>query len=167
VTEAMHFFIGHADYAPRDENRYLAVTAAHITHMLRDSQEDAEAGYFNIPGEMVESGRVDPFEPGGDGYRRWTRSRVGLARLCFRAGRDQMSRVENRRCRLAGLAYTARFERILDVIEGDSFTLRAAYPDFGVGATALGMTGALIGLLLPHRSPRTPVVQSVMTERES
>jgi len=29
--------------------RYLAVTGAHITHMLRDAVEDAEAGYYNIP----------------------------------------------------------------------------------------------------------------------
>ena len=31
VTEAMHYFIGHGDFAPRDETRYLAVSAAHIT----------------------------------------------------------------------------------------------------------------------------------------
>src|SRR6185369_5839891 len=37
VTEAMHYFIGHGCYAPQNKARYLAVTAAHITHMLRDT----------------------------------------------------------------------------------------------------------------------------------
>ena len=32
VTEAMHYFIGNGAYAPLDETRYLAATAAHITH---------------------------------------------------------------------------------------------------------------------------------------
>ncbi len=32
VTEAMHYFIGRGAFAPRDETRYLAVSAAHITH---------------------------------------------------------------------------------------------------------------------------------------
>ncbi|MGA8393069.1 MAG: hypothetical protein WB775_13160, partial [Burkholderiaceae bacterium] len=39
VTEALHTFIGHNQDTPRDETRYLAATAAHITHMLRDTFE--------------------------------------------------------------------------------------------------------------------------------
>ncbi len=42
VTEAMHYFIGHAGFAPQDETRYLAVSAAHITHMLRDTFDDVQ-----------------------------------------------------------------------------------------------------------------------------
>ena len=49
VTEAMRYFIGHGAFAPQDETRYLAVAAAHITHMLRDTYDDVQAGYFNIP----------------------------------------------------------------------------------------------------------------------
>ena len=49
VTEAMHYFIGHCCPAPRCAARYQAVSGAHITHMLRDAVEDADAGYFNIP----------------------------------------------------------------------------------------------------------------------
>src|SRR5512136_217511 len=45
VTEALHYFIGHGDFAPQDETRYLAVSAAHITHMLRDTLDDVQAGY--------------------------------------------------------------------------------------------------------------------------
>src|SRR5262245_8714746 len=49
VTEAMHYFIGYGDFAPQDESRYLAVSAAHITHMLRDTFDDVQTGYYNIP----------------------------------------------------------------------------------------------------------------------
>ena len=57
VTEAMHHFIGHGCKSPQDQTRYLAVRAAHITHMLRDTLDDIEAGYFNIPREVVEARR--------------------------------------------------------------------------------------------------------------
>ncbi|MEN4099150.1 MAG: squalene/phytoene synthase family protein, partial [Anaerolineaceae bacterium] len=40
VTEALYYFIGHDDPGPHNHARYLAVTAAHITHMLRDAFED-------------------------------------------------------------------------------------------------------------------------------
>src|SRR5262249_5244598 len=53
VTEALHYFIGHNDPAPLCHERYLAATGAHIVHMLRDTFEDAEAGYFNIPSEVL------------------------------------------------------------------------------------------------------------------
>ncbi len=46
VTEAMHYFIGYGCKSPQDQTRYLAVSAAHITHMFRDTLDDIEAGYF-------------------------------------------------------------------------------------------------------------------------
>ena len=55
VTEAMHYFIGHCCYSPHNEARYLAVTAAHITHMLRDTFDDVQAGYYNIPREVLDA----------------------------------------------------------------------------------------------------------------
>ncbi len=58
VTEAMYYFIGHDDPSPNHEARYLAVTAAHIIHMLRDALEDTEAGYFNIPREYLQARRT-------------------------------------------------------------------------------------------------------------
>jgi hypothetical protein len=33
VTEVLHCYIGHGQFAPRDETRYHAVAAAHITHI--------------------------------------------------------------------------------------------------------------------------------------
>ena len=60
VTEAMYYFIGHDDPSPHCDARYLAVIAAHITHMLRDAVEDVENGYFNIPDEVLASSGIFP-----------------------------------------------------------------------------------------------------------
>ncbi|MBI3737775.1 MAG: squalene/phytoene synthase family protein [Chloroflexi bacterium] len=129
VTEAMHYFIGHASKSPQNETRYLAVTAAHITHMLRDTLEDVEAGYFNIPREYVDEHHIDPHDVQSDAYRVWIKDRVALARACFKAGRGYLARVENLRCRLAGFAYTARFVGVLSAIEHDDYHLRPTYPE--------------------------------------
>lgn len=135
VTEAMHYFIGHCCYSPQNEARYLAVSAAHITHMLRDTFDDLRAGYYNIPREVLESNCITPQDVESDAYRAWVRSRVQLARSYFRAGRQYLGQVENWRCKLAGLAYVARFEWLLDTIEREGYSLRQQYNERkGIGA---------------------------------
>ncbi len=135
VTEAMHYFIGHDSYSPRDETRYLAVTAAHITHMLRDTYDDVQAGYYNIPREVLDAAHIGPWDIHNQEYRRWVQGRVQLARAYFDAGRDYLFRVAESRCRLTGLAYTARFEWVLSAIEQEDYSLRPDYSERkGVGA---------------------------------
>ncbi len=129
VTEALHHFIGHNDAVPHDETRYLAVTAAHITHMLRDAIEDAEAGYYNIPEAYLAERDIDPNNVTSESYRDWVKERVQLARRYFKIGRENMSRIQNLRRRLAGYAYIARFEVVLDAIEKDAYKLRDDYPE--------------------------------------
>ncbi len=129
VTEALHYFIGHNCASPRSEIRYLAVTAAHITHMLRDTLEDTTTGYFNIPLEFIQLHRIDPRDVESTAYQTWVQSRVKLARVYFEAGRNYFAQVENPRCRIAGYAYTARFEGVLDAIERDGYRLRSGYPE--------------------------------------
>jgi phytoene/squalene synthetase len=129
VTEAMYFFIGHDDPSPHDEARYLAVTAAHITHMLRDTFEDIASGYFNIPREYLEKHNISARDLESKAYQAWVCSRVQLARRYFKAGRESIAQVKNLRCRLAGYAYLARFEWVLHMIESDNFQLRSAYPE--------------------------------------
>jgi len=142
VTEAMHYFIGHGCFSPHDETRYLAVTAAHITHMLRDTYDDVQAGYYNIPREVLEANHIQPYDIHSKGYQRWVQSRVNLAQQYFRAGRRYLDRVEEPRCRLAGLAYTARFEWVLDTIQQEGYSLRPEYNERkGLGA------GLQVGLL--------------------
>ncbi|MCA9952779.1 MAG: squalene/phytoene synthase family protein [Anaerolineales bacterium] len=129
VTEALHYFIGHDEFAPQDETRYLAVIGAHITHMLRDMVEDTAVGYYNIPQEYLETRSVDIMDVNCAAFRDWVCSQVHLARDYFAAGRNYLAQVENLRCRLAGYAYIARFEIVLDAIEEDNYRLRAAYPE--------------------------------------
>jgi phytoene/squalene synthetase len=157
VTEAMHYFIGHSCHSPHDETRYLAVTGAHITHMLRDTFDDVQAGYYNIPGEVLEAGHIRPQDIESKAYRDWVRIRVWLARECFKAGRDYLARVENPRCRLAGLAYTARFEWLLDTVEREGYRLRPVYEERKSPITGLRMgLSTLFSLLsLSHGSSAT------------
>jgi phytoene/squalene synthetase len=129
VTEAMYYFIGHDDPSPCHEARYMAVIAAHITHMLRDSLEDVEAGYFNVPREVLAQRGISPKDVDSDPYREWVCGRVKLARGYFKAARACTAQVRNLRCRLAGYAYTARFEWMLDAIEKDHYCLRCEYPE--------------------------------------
>ena len=129
VTEAMYYFIGHDDPSPHHEARYMAVTAAHMTHMLRDAMEDVGAGYFNVPSEYLQTHAISPQDVKSQAYREWVCGRVQLARGYFNLARECTSQVRNLRCRLAGYAYTARFEWMLRAIERDNYCLRSEYPE--------------------------------------
>jgi phytoene/squalene synthetase len=156
VTEALHYFIGHCCASPHGEMRYLAVTGAHITHMLRDALEDAEAGYYNIPRQVVTAHGIAPWDVKSKVYRDWVRERVHQARACFEAGRDYLAQVENLRCRMAGYAYIYRFEVVLDYIEREGYTLRARYPERKKSSRRLAMIGWALWLALKYRQP-TPI----------
>ncbi len=129
VTDALHYFIGHDDPSPRNDSRYLSVTAAHVTHMLRDTFEDIAAGYYNVPREFLESQRIAPWDVESDGYRMWVKRRVQLARAYFNAGKDYLAHVKNPRRRIAGYAYMARFQGALEVIEREDYRLRPEGPE--------------------------------------
>ena len=170
VTEALHYFIGHHDASPQDDSRYLAVTGAHITHMLRDAIEDTVVGYYNIPQEYLAAHGITAADVHHDAYRNWVQHRVQLARHCFAAGRDYLARVENRRCRLAGYAYIARFEVVLDAIEKDDYRLRLNYPErkrmraglkMGLSALAQTMTSSLSARQrsIPHIAPSVEIAK--------
>ena len=163
VTEAMHYFIGHDDYSPQDETRYVAVTGAHITHMLRDALEDAKVGYFNMPKEFMNGHGIKPSDANHEVFRAWVRDQVKLARRCFTTGRSYMARVENVRCRLAGYAYIARFEVVLDAIEREGYVLREAYPERKTAKARLKMILAAmaqtIAATFRERQPERPGFQ--------
>ncbi|MEW5873078.1 MAG: squalene/phytoene synthase family protein [Chloroflexota bacterium] len=140
VSEAMHYFIGHGDFAPRGERRYLAVSAAHIVHMLRDTCDDAQAGYFNIPREVLEANQIGLQDVRSAAYRAWVKSRVQLARQYFEAGKQYYRQVQNLRHRLAGFAYMARFEWLLEAIEAEGYILRPQYNERKSTGTGLRMS---------------------------
>ena len=129
VTEAMYYFIGNDDPSSQHEARYMAVTAAHITHMLRDAMEDVESGYFNVPHEVLTARGIAPQDVNSQAYREWVCGRVQLARGYFKLGHECTAQVKSWRCRLAGYAYTARFEWMLNAIERDNYCLRTDYPE--------------------------------------
>jgi phytoene/squalene synthetase len=140
VTEAMHHFIGNGAAAPRDETRYRAVAGAHVLHMLRDTAADLRAGYFNVPREWLERFSIGPGDLHCDAYRAWVAGRVEVARADFEAGRAYYRQVQSLRHRLAGLAYMARFEWLIEQLERDEFRLRPRYDDVQRLSTGLRMT---------------------------
>ena len=127
VTEALHYFIGHDDFTPHDGTRYLAVSAAHIAHMLRDTADDMQPGYYNIPREVLDANQIWTQDVNSEAFHAWVKSRVQLAREYFEAGKEYFARVQNLRCRLAGIAYISRFEWVLDTIEREGYSLRPQY----------------------------------------
>ncbi len=143
VTETLHHCIGHGCGAPHDDSRYVAVTGAHVAHMLRDLRQDCAAGYLNVPAEALASG-VSPDEPDSVALRAWVRGRVDHARTCFRTARDYLAQLESARCRLAGHAYLARFEWVLDAIERDGYRLRECYPERSTWRGGLSIAAAAV-----------------------
>ena len=164
VTEALHYFIGHSCYSPHNEARYLAVSAAHITHMLRDTFDDVQAGYFNIPRQVLDAHHITPCEIQSNAYRAWVRNRVQLARSHFTRGREYFRQAGNPRCRLAGFAYIARFEWLLDTFEREDYCLRPQYDERKSFGTCLRMSLDILSALLhSRRVDRTPQTVPVRT----
>lgn len=150
VTEALHHCIGHGAGCPPDEIRYVAVSGAHVAHMLRDLVEDLDAGYVNVPAGVL-TRTPTAADVRSPELRAWVADRVALARSRFATGREALALVENPRCRLAGHAYLARFEWVLDAIEADGYVLRPAYPERstvrgGLRVAAHGARSAVVGV---------------------
>jgi phytoene/squalene synthetase len=158
VTEAMSYFIGNGADSPHDETRYLAVSGAHIVHMLRDTHADIQAGYFNVPREVLEASAIGPADLRCDAYRAWVSDRVRLARAYLNVGKDYFARVQSRRHRLAGIAYIARFEWLIETLEREDFRLRPEYAERRSLATGLRMGRYVVSSLArPRRLPHAAV----------
>lgn len=127
VMDGLMYFIGHDQPTPNLPGKYDAVTAAHITHMLRDTYEDAKIGYFNIPAGFLQQHGISAQDVASPFYRTWVCQQVKLAWEYFKSGREFISQIKHFRRRLAGLAYAARFEWVLGVIERDHSCLRSDY----------------------------------------
>ena len=166
VAEAMHYFIGNSAAAPHDETRYQAVSGAHVVHMLRDTYGDVRAGYFNVPREVLEASSIGPADVRCDAYRAWVKERVLLARACFDAGQSYFARVQSRRHRLAGIAYMARFEWLIETLERNGFTLQGEYPEQRSLVTGLRMGGYVVSSLARPRSLRREAVPIAATRAD-
>lgn len=134
VTEAVSHFIGGDRTTPHDQGRYHAAAGAHILHMLRDMHDDLRAGYVNIPQDVLGGRPIEPRDLETEAVRAWVHGRVELARAHLTAGHEYLARVSNRRHRLAGLAYMARFEWLIPRLERDAYVIRPWYGEATVGA---------------------------------
>jgi phytoene/squalene synthetase len=129
VTEAVYTFIGDRCGAPRTAARYLAADAAHIVHMLRDMHEDLEAGYINIPLEVLPGDHVRPEDLSLPQVKDWVRSRIETAHSYFRQGEAYLAQIGNSRCRMAGVLYALRFQGVMEAIEREDYQLCRDYSD--------------------------------------
>lgn len=129
VMDGIQYFIGNDHFYPRTHNRTLAVRGAHITHMLRDMLDDIPAGLVNIPVEYLQAHDLDIKDLNSEGFRRWVRGQVELARTCFQEGKKYIDSLDVLRCKLAGTWYCARFECVLDLIQQGDYQLRSEYPE--------------------------------------
>jgi phytoene/squalene synthetase len=137
--------------------------------MLRDTFDDIQAGYFNIPRELLEAHHIGPGDVNSAAYRGWVRGRVELARTYFKAGRDYLAHVQNPRCRLAGFAYAARFEWMLDTFEREGYFLRPAYDERKSLRTGLRMSWSALSSLFSlgwKGVPSMPVSERPRSLRE-
>jgi phytoene/squalene synthetase len=127
VTDCIQHFVGNGHPYINHEDQYLAATAAHITHMLRDLPEDIKDGYVNIAREHLHSDNIRLEDQDHQEFRAWVKERVHLAREYFRRGKRYLDTLEVLRCKIAGYWYCARFESVLDRIERDEYKLRVGY----------------------------------------
>ena len=155
VMDGLQYFIGNDHPYPKTQNRNLAVTGAHITHMLRDTLEDLSTGLVNIPAEDMEAYGIDPKDLDSEQMRGWVRDQVELARFCFQEGKTYIDTLEVLRCKLAGVWYCARFERVLNAIERDGYRLRAQYHQRHAMQTWLEMARRGVVVIYNHFARRT------------
>ena len=129
VMDGIQYFIGNGQPYPKTCDRTMAVTGAHIAHMLRDTQEDLSAGILNAPREFLGTCGGGLYVMDRARFPVWVQQRVEQARACFQAGHTYIDSLDVLRCKLAGSWYCARFECILDAIERDGYQLREDYPE--------------------------------------
>jgi phytoene/squalene synthetase len=150
VMDGFQYFIGNSHRYPKSPDRLLAVLGAHGTHMLRDMREDLASGYINIPVENLPAGgfRTDDFD--GEILRSWVRHEAARAGTHLRDGRRYIDSLDVLRCKLAGVWYCARFERVLDLIERDGYRLRTDYPERKNLATWMHIAGLILPVTVKH-----------------
>jgi phytoene/squalene synthetase len=146
VTDAIQYFIGNDQPIQDSPHRYMAATAAHISHMLRDMCDDLHDGFINLPRELlVTRGFSSEAVNRGvinldDQYiRDWVQDQVALARVYFKEGKAYLDSLNVLRCQIAGYWYCARFECLLGAIEQDDYVLRHSYRERHKLSTKLRM----------------------------
>jgi phytoene/squalene synthetase len=150
VTDCIQYFVGNGHPYPDHENRYLAATAAHITHMLRDMSADLADGFINVPREVIEELNISLENIDDSQLRGWVQDRVEQARGYFHQGKQYLDGLDVLRCKLVGYWYCARFEGTLDTIERDGYVLRTNYNERRKLSTWLKIAGLSVSVTFKH-----------------
>jgi len=154
VMDGIQYFIGNGHPYPKTQERSLAVVGAHIAHMLRDTLEDLPAGFVNIPAEDIQERGIQLDDVESESFRTWVREQVERARACLQAGKRYIDTLDVLRCKLAGVWYCARFDRILNAIQRDGYCLRRLYPERHSLVVWAEMAGLGFAVILKHISDR-------------
>ena len=150
VTDGLLYFVGNGYPYPDEKSKYLAGTAAHITHLLRDMHQDIADGFINIPREYLDQNNINYQDNENPLYRKWVRERVELARKHFCEGKAYLDQLDVLRCKIVGHWYSARFEVVLDTIERDNYALRKNYHERRRISTWLKMVWLFVILTFQH-----------------
>jgi len=150
VTDGLLYFIGNGSPYPDSENRYQAGIAAHISHLLRDTDQDNRDGFFNIPREYLEERGIERGDVNNQAYKDWVRMRVESARVRFEEGKQYLDELDVLRTKIVGYWYCARFEVVLDTIEKDGYQLRDEYHERRQIGTWLKITWLGVCLSVKH-----------------
>jgi phytoene/squalene synthetase len=154
VMDGLQYFIGNCVPYPKTHERTLAVTGAHLVHMLRDTLADIPAGIVNIPVEELQKGNIRLEEPDSQAFRSWVQEQSERAAACLEQGKRYISTLEVLRCKLAGMWYCARFEWYLEAFRSDGYRLRGAYPERQSLAAWVEMAGLGITITFKHFADR-------------
>ncbi len=149
VTDGLQYFIGRGHLYRSTKHRLSAASAAHVTHLLRDTLQDVADGFFNIPREYLEAHAIGPEEIDSLPYRAWVRQRVEWAHASFFDGKRYLDELDVLRCKIAGYWYCMRFEGVLNTIERDGYRLRPEYKHHKL-FTWTGLIGVSIAVTLRH-----------------
>ncbi len=152
TTDGLQYFIGNNHEYPIDEHQYFAAKGAHIVHLLRDTVEDLQNGFINIPKERIKLHGIDLSQIESPAFRAWVRERTAKAREYFKKGKHYLETLSIYRCKTVGLWYCARFETILNQIENENYLLKSTYGEKGKSSRLLRMARLTIAAPFKNRN---------------
>jgi phytoene/squalene synthetase len=112
-------------YHVEQENVQLA-HACHLSHMLRDFQEDLKLGYINIAKQDIKTYRINP-NIQDENFRKWLKDRITSIREKFKKGNARLDRTPILRIKIIARLYCFRYEAVLQQIEDADYRLLVVY----------------------------------------
>jgi len=159
AMDGILYFIGNDAQYPCTGDRYKTFYGAHIAHLLRDTYEDLDNGFINIPSDYFKEHGIGPEDIESMPYRNWVKTRVEFARQCFAEAKSYLNELDVLRAKIVGYWYISRFESMLDTIERDDYIIRPVYNERRNLNTFLKVFGYGIALSLKHTIVQIPLIK--------